>query len=88
MIVQPKAAFDLFESIGLAAALTDCAQLLLREVYIFEVLQMSENRLASVPGFGSPAALREPVESLFDIGRQSNRQHKHPPLYKYSTRAN
>jgi hypothetical protein len=43
MIVQAKAAFNLFESIGLAASLADRTQFLQGEVFVFEILEMVQD---------------------------------------------
>jgi hypothetical protein len=69
MIVQAKAAFDLFESIGPAAALADCGQRLFSQVDIFEVLEMGQNGLTGIVRLGPPGALCQPIQALLDVGR-------------------
>jgi hypothetical protein len=75
MIVQAKAAHDLFESIGLAAAFADRDQFLLSIVHIFEILEMVEHRFAHVPGFGATGAFGELIEAFFDGGGKSDGEH-------------
>jgi len=75
MIVQAKAAFNLFESIGLAAAFADRLQCLAGEVHIFEVLKVVQDRLPCVPGLGPPGAFGQAVEALFDVGGKSDGKH-------------
>jgi hypothetical protein len=75
MIVQAKAAFDLFESIGPAAAFTDRGQRLLSQVDVLKILEVAQDGLAGVPGFRAAGAFGQSFEALFDFGGETDREH-------------
>lgn len=74
-MVQAKIAFNLFESIGATTPFSDGEQLFLRNLEIFQVVDMPQDRFPRVPGFGAPRALREAIQALFDVFREPNGKH-------------
>src|SRR6266496_2466391 len=65
-IFQAIAPHYFVEGDRLGAPRADGRQTLLGEVDVFQILQMLENRFASVVGLGAPRALGETVEAFFD----------------------
>lgn len=75
-IVQAKASFNLFESIGPAPAFADCDQFSLCKNEIFKIIDVPEEGLASVISLRPPRGFRKAIKSFFDFSREPDGKHE------------
>src|ERR1700739_1253597 len=83
-ILQAMTLYNVFEGDSGRFATADAVQRTLGKIDVLEILQVPEDRLAGIEGFGAAGALGESFQALFNGFRKADGQHG-TSLYKYST---